>query len=196
MILLLLIIPNVLASCEDNQVDINTASLNELDVLTGIGPVKAQAIIDTRPFESVDDLIYVYGIGEITLQKIKEQDLACVDGEEIEKDVEEEIKEGEEIKIINKQEIYVEPSKDDPPGDDTAVPSGEPPENPAPQVIKLNPQVIKSEDTLKGTRNKENSDNAKISGNNYAMYGFVVFCLLLGFLFVIKKNRFNKNEFR
>ncbi len=65
------------------------------------------------------------------------------------------------------------------------------------EEIRLHPQVIKSEDTLKGTSNKENLDNEKILGKaNYPAYGFVIFCFLLGFLFIIKKNRFNKNEFR
>lgn len=59
-------------------IDINTASLAQLDTLTGIGPKYAQAIIDARPFSSVDDLIRVKGIGEKTLQKIKEQGLAYV----------------------------------------------------------------------------------------------------------------------
>lgn len=61
-----------------NLVDINFATLEELETLTGIGAVKAQAIIDTRPYMSVDDLINVSGIGEKTLAKIKEQGLACV----------------------------------------------------------------------------------------------------------------------
>lgn len=59
-------------------VDINTAGLEELDTLTGIGPMIGQRIIDARPFSSVDDLDKVKGIGEKTLQKIKEQGLACV----------------------------------------------------------------------------------------------------------------------
>jgi competence ComEA-like helix-hairpin-helix protein len=60
------------------KVDINTASLTQLDELTGIGPKYAQAIIDNRPYASVDDLVRVKGIGPVTLEKIKEQGLACV----------------------------------------------------------------------------------------------------------------------
>ncbi len=59
-------------------VEINMASPQQLETLTGIGPVKAQAIIDARPFSSVDDLLRVKGIGEKTLQKIKDQGLAYV----------------------------------------------------------------------------------------------------------------------
>jgi competence ComEA-like helix-hairpin-helix protein len=60
------------------QIDINSSSLSQLDDLTGIGPKYAQAIIDARPFLSVDDLVKVKGIGPKTLQKIKDQGFACV----------------------------------------------------------------------------------------------------------------------
>ena len=59
-------------------IDINSASQEDLEKLSGIGPAKAQAIIEARPFSSLNDLIRVKGIGEKTLQKIKEQGLACL----------------------------------------------------------------------------------------------------------------------
>jgi competence ComEA-like helix-hairpin-helix protein len=64
-----------------DMVEINTASLQQLDTIIGIGPVLAQKIIDARPFSSVDDLLRVKGIGPKTLQKIKDQGLAYVYGQ-------------------------------------------------------------------------------------------------------------------
>ncbi len=67
------------SNCLPGQININTAPEEELQKITGIGPVLAQRIIEARPFYSLDDLIKVSGIGEKTLQKIKEQGLACVE---------------------------------------------------------------------------------------------------------------------
>ena len=56
-------------------VDINSASLADLDALPGVGPSTAQAIIDYRiangPFASVDDLLNVRGIGPSKLAAMR-----------------------------------------------------------------------------------------------------------------------------
>jgi len=61
-----------------NKININTATLQQLEELVGVGPTIGQRIIDARPYASVDDLLKVQGIGDKTLQKIKDQGLAYV----------------------------------------------------------------------------------------------------------------------
>lgn len=55
-------------------VNINTATLAQLDALPGVGPVTGQAIIDWRTanggFSSVDELLEVDGIGDATLSDL------------------------------------------------------------------------------------------------------------------------------
>lgn len=48
-------------------IDINTAELDELTELEGIGEAAAKRIIKARPFESVDDLVSIRGISARTV---------------------------------------------------------------------------------------------------------------------------------
>jgi competence protein ComEA len=59
------------------KININTASVEELDKLPGIGPAIATAIIDYRtkngPFKRIEDINAVKGIGDALFEKIKNQ---------------------------------------------------------------------------------------------------------------------------
>jgi competence ComEA-like helix-hairpin-helix protein len=160
-----------IANCSENQIDINSASLKKLDELKGIGPVKAQAIIDTRPFDSIDKLIDVHGIGEITLNKIKTQGLACVEEEKVENKTENNVEEIKEVEEILEK---------------TNFSNNEPKNKIKEEIIpiELNAQTIKS-----------NNSKKVLDKNKYSLYGFIGFCFLLVILFIIKARR-DKDEFR
>lgn len=63
------------ASSSGGPVNINSASLDELDSLPGVGPATAQAIIEDRslngPFASIEDIMRVSGIGEKKFDNLK-----------------------------------------------------------------------------------------------------------------------------
>ena len=52
------------------RVNLNTASLEQLEALPKVGPALAQTIVDGRPYHSLADLDRVKGIGEVTLRTL------------------------------------------------------------------------------------------------------------------------------
>jgi len=63
------------AEKSSDRVDINTATVDELIALPGIGETTAQRIVRFReengPFQRVEDLLKVKGIGEKSFQKLR-----------------------------------------------------------------------------------------------------------------------------
>lgn len=61
----------------DKRININTANIEELKILSGIGDAKAKSIIDYREkngsFKSIEDIKNVTGISDKMFEKIKEQ---------------------------------------------------------------------------------------------------------------------------
>jgi competence protein ComEA len=63
------------AAPDAGQVNINTATADELMALPGIGPAKARAIVEYRtqkPFKAPEDLLRVRGIGKGIFKGIRE----------------------------------------------------------------------------------------------------------------------------
>lgn len=69
--------PDQTQTTSSELISLNQATADQLQTLEGIGPKKAQAIVSYReehgPFPSIDSLTEVPGIGETTLQRIKDQ---------------------------------------------------------------------------------------------------------------------------
>ena len=70
------LITDVIEQNQNGIININTASLLDLQTLVGIGPSTAQSIIDYRTehgdFQTIEDIMNVSGIGEATFENIKD----------------------------------------------------------------------------------------------------------------------------
>ena len=134
-------------------IDINSENLEELDEIVWVGPATAQKIIDARPFDCIDDLDSVSGIGEIKLADIKAGGVACVN-------------EGD--KEEGQEEIEVE---DDAPREDVILLINEP------EVISLNRDAVEDTDSLVYV-----SKNARVVGwlpYGFALFLIFVIGILL-----------------
>ncbi len=71
-------VPGIIRTSHINagRVNINTATVSELDELPGMGPTTAQAIVDYRlqhgQFQLIQDILNVPGVGPATYEKIKD----------------------------------------------------------------------------------------------------------------------------
>jgi DNA uptake protein ComE-like DNA-binding protein len=65
------------SSCQENQININSDSRENLKNIIHIDEVRSQEMLQLRPFSSVDDMTRIKGIGPSRLNDIKAQGLAC-----------------------------------------------------------------------------------------------------------------------
>ena len=68
----------IVTGCNEGQVDLNSASIEELDLIIHISAARATGIVELRPFSSLDGLLNVSGIGPSRLADIKAQGVACI----------------------------------------------------------------------------------------------------------------------
>ncbi|MDL4843078.1 MBL fold metallo-hydrolase [Aquibacillus rhizosphaerae] len=61
-------------------VNINEASVEEVQAIIHIGPARAENLVDLRPYNSVADLSSIKGIGPSRIDDIKAEGIACIGG--------------------------------------------------------------------------------------------------------------------
>src|SRR3989344_6933372 len=141
----IILINFISASCNETQIDINTATPEELDLIVHVGNATAWKIINLRPFNSVDELEEVSGISANYVLDIKNQGIACVNEVENQSSQNSQISNNQEISSDEENTETAESnitskitskSIDDSSNEKTPITS---------DTINLNPKDIKSE---------------------------------------------------
>lgn len=65
--------PSLVQGTAVKKININTASLSDLDKLSGIGLVRAQKIVEGRPYQRIEDLIINKIIPRSVYEQIKDK---------------------------------------------------------------------------------------------------------------------------
>ncbi len=191
----IILINFISAECNETQVDINVATVEELDLIVHVGNVTAWKIINLRPYISVDELEKVSGISAGYVSDIKTQGLACVDESTIPESANEQNDDENSSQSVENSEDEETPIENSEANEtlnkqvsitaDVVDNSEEEQKETAPQVIKLNQnadtQDIKSENSFWNLR------------DNYALISLIVFSAIIAFLLVLK-NKTRKSE--
>jgi len=199
-ILIFMLVPGILPSCNSDQININTASKSELEEINHVGNATAIEIINSRPFDSLDDLINVKYIGEVTLEKIKNQSVCVETSEESGDSENEKNTEKNSSENIENEKIDYDFNDNDSTKENNKN-SLEKEDNKEPEIIKLSSSKTKQDKSKNSSDpkviKKTNSFNFQKNKSKYASYGLgIVTVLVLGLMLIkYRKNRY-KNEFR
>lgn len=65
----------------ESCININAATVEEVEEIIHIGPKRAKDLIELRPYHSIDELTKINGIGPARVDDIKDEGLACIGGD-------------------------------------------------------------------------------------------------------------------